>query len=517
MVTDITISLTPKEKDDSNVWRKKIVATLKDMKSLDLEISSIKIIRQSLDARSRNPFYQTIFRVYTKPHIAPSPVPVISTGKRSHSLKNIVIIGAGPAGLFAAITLVENGYTPIILEQGKKVEERKKDIVLLQRNGILNPLSNYCFGEGGAGCFSDGKLYTRSNKRGDIEKILRTFVFFGASDKILYEAHPHIGSDKLPAIIASMRKWLEQNGCIFHFNTEVIDFVVKDGLCREVITHTQTFPCDKVILATGHSSNKIYKWFYSKGYTLEQKPFALGVRVEHPQELINRLQYGQHTNLSELPPAEYRFAEQIGERGVFSFCMCPGGVLVPSMTEQQTLVLNGMSASARSSAWANSGMVATISPSDYGNIDAIAGLLYRDNLERKFFEASGKDNFQSPAQRITDFLQNRKSQTLPRSSYPLGIYESELNKLLPVAVTNALQEGFRKIDRKRKGYITNEAIITGIESRTSSPVRILRNNGTLSHPQITNLYPCGEGAGYAGGITSSAIDGVNVGRKTSTS
>ncbi len=507
MITEITISLNPKEKDDCNIWRKKIASALSIQEK---EISAIKILRQSLDARSRNPFYQTFFRVYIKPDVEPFVAPVISAGKRNDHLKNILIVGAGPAGLFSAITLVEQGYKPIILEQGKKVEERKKDIVILQRDGILNPLSNYCFGEGGAGCFSDGKLYTRSNKRGDIEKILRTFVFFGASDKILYEAHPHIGSDKLPAIIAAMRKWLEENGCVFHFNTEVIDFIVKDGSCREVITNNKIFPCDKVILATGHSSNKIYNRFYSKGYTLEQKPFALGVRVEHPQELISRLQYGQHANLSELPPAEYRFAEQIGERGVFSFCMCPGGVLVPSMTEQQSLVLNGMSASARSSVWANSGMVVTVSPADYGNKDAIAGLQYRDNLERKFYELGNTASFQSPAQRITDFLQNRKSQTLPRSSYPLGIYEGELNKLLPAVIANTLQEGFRKIDKKRKGYITSEAIITGIESRTSSPVRILRNNDTLSHPQIINLYPCGEGAGYAGGITSSAIDGVNV-------
>ncbi|MDR1974698.1 MAG: FAD-binding protein [Bacteroidales bacterium] len=512
MITEIEIKLLPDQKDDEFIWREKIAKALKISSG---KISGVKILRQSLDARSRTPFYQTLFSVYTFPDTVPeqSFEPVAGAPR----LARPIVTGTGPAGLFAAITLVENGYSPIILEQGKKVDERKKDIVLLQRDGVLNPLSNYCFGEGGAGCFSDGKLYTRSNKRGSIEKVLQTFIYFGASPSILYEAHPHIGSDKLPAIITAMRKWLESKGCEFYFDSRVVDFVIRDERCVSVVTASgQQFDCDNIILATGHSSNNIYNWFYEHGYALEAKPFALGVRVEHPQELINRLQYGSNDNL---PPAEYKFAEQVGQRGVFSFCMCPGGVLVPSMTEQETLVLNGMSASARSSRWANSGMVVTVSPADYYEGKVIDGLVFRSELEKKFFMAATPSvttssattpaAFRSPAQRITDFLQNDKSKNLPRSSYSLGLYESNLNTLLPSFVSKALQQAFKQIDKKRKGFITSDAIITGLESRTSSPVRIMRNSDTFSHPNIVNLYPCGEGAGYAGGITSSAMDGIN--------
>jgi uncharacterized FAD-dependent dehydrogenase len=578
----------------------------------------------------------------------------------SPSQRKIVIVGTGPAGLFAAFELVKNGYMPIILEQGKKVEQRKKDIVALQRDGVLNESSNYCFGEGGAGTFSDGKLYTRSNKRGSIEKVLQTFVYFGASPEILYDSHPHIGSDKLPVIIAAMRSYLTNAGCEFYFETKVVDFVVRGGRCVAVVAADgKEFYCDDVILASGHSSSDIYRWFAKRSYALEQKSFALGVRVEHPQDMISHLQYGcafvesshaiaetsrmpvnfsraaakssyalppaallhslaeplqvpspaatppafARTPRSLLPPAEYRFAEQVDGRGVFSFCMCPGGVLVPSMTQQNTLVLNGMSSSARSSRWANAGMVVTVSPSDYGSADVCAGLLFREELERKFFETGSIENscgFSSPAQRITDFVSGKRSANfpssadvyaglpfreelerkffeagsienscgfsnpdlsrgldlpynvcrrgsngvhgsgkhsacpnlslscnanhrgmnsafgngesntdLPRSSYPLGIYESDFRALLPPFIIQSLQQAFKQIDKKRKGFITEEAIVTGLESRTSSPVRILRNNDTFSHIEIVNLYPCGEGAGYAGGITSSAIDGIN--------
>ncbi|MDR0619400.1 MAG: NAD(P)/FAD-dependent oxidoreductase [Bacteroidales bacterium] len=527
MTTECSIRLFPQEKDNSEVWRKKISAELGIATN---EISDIRILRQSLDARSSKPFYQTLFKIYTKPDSAPTPTIQATTTIHPHPQK-VIIIGAGPAGLFAALELVKNGYTPIILEQGKKVEQRKKDIVALQRYGILNENSNYCFGEGGAGTFSDGKLYTRSNKRGSIEKILQTLVYFGASPTILYDAHPHIGSDKLPAIITAIRSFLINAGAEFYFETKVVDFVVRGGQCTSVITaEGREFFCDNVILATGHSSNDIYKWFAARGYALEQKPFALGVRVEHPQHIISRLQYGHACNAEySLPPAEYRFAEQVADRGVFSFCMCPGGVLVPSMTEQGTLVLNGMSASARSSQWANAGMVVTVSPSDYGSSDVLAGLLFREKLERKFFTAANINAnfitksdtasntdiaantgcFGSPAQRITDFISGRRSAGLPRSSYPLGIYEHEFNTLLPTFILQSLQQAFKQIDKKRKGFITEDAIVTGLESRTSSPVRILRNRDTFSHTEIVNLYPCGEGAGYAGGITSSAIDGIN--------
>jgi uncharacterized FAD-dependent dehydrogenase len=511
------------------------------------EISDIRILRQSLDARSLTPFYQTLFKIYTKPDSAPeftfmpavskmqsivskaqSAAPVAQSTSEIQSVipatqstppihpprKKIVIIGTGPAGLFAALELVKNGYTPIILEQGKKVEQRKKDIVTLQRYGILNENSNYCFGEGGAGTFSDGKLYTRSNKRGSIEKILQTLVHFGAPPTILYDAHPHIGSDKLPAVIMAIRLFLTNAGCEFYFETKAVDFIVRGGRCSSVITADgREFYCDNVILATGHSSNDIYKWFAAHGFALEQKPFALGVRVEHPQHIISRLQYGRAYNSASagysLPPAEYRFAEQVADRGVFSFCMCPGGVLVPSMTERGTLVLNGMSASARSSQWANAGMVVTVSPSDYGSSDVCAGLFFRENLERRFFITANTGSFKSPAQRITDFIDGRCSTDLPRSSYPLGIYEYEFRTLLPPFILQSLQQAFKQINKKRQGFITEEAIITGLESRTSSPVRILRNIDTFSHTEIVNLYPCGEGAGYAGGITSSAIDGIN--------
>jgi uncharacterized FAD-dependent dehydrogenase len=543
MITECIIKLSPKDRDTKSTWYEKISAALSI--AVD-EISDVQILRRSLDARSSAPFYQTLFKVYTKPDIAPAmsfdlavatvaATPILSNTHQPR--RKVVVIGTGPAGLFAALELVKNGYTPIVLEQGKKVEQRKKDIITLQRDGVLNENSNYCFGEGGAGTFSDGKLYTRSNKRGSIEKVLQTFVYFGASPAILYDAHPHIGSDKLPAIISSMRSFLINAGCEFHFETKIVDFIIRDRRCVSVIASDgREFYCDDVILATGHSCNDIYKWFAMHDFALEQKPFALGVRVEHPQQIISRLQYGRayETFSASLPPAEYRFAEQVAGRGVFSFCMCPGGVLVPSMTERDTLVLNGMSASARSSQWANAGMVVTVLPLDYGSTDVCAGLLFREKLERKFFDAGivAKTNgassiaanagvaantnvaantkgFSSPAQRITDFIDGKRSADLPRSSYPLGIYESELRALLPPFITQSLQQAFKQIDKKRKGFITEEAIITGLESRTSSPVRILRSNDTFSHVEIVNLYPCGEGAGYAGGITSSAIDGIN--------
>jgi len=420
-------------------------------------------------------------------------------------------VGSGPAGLFAALRLIEAGLRPIVIERGKPVEDRKNDIVSLSRTRLLNPNSNWCFGEGGAGTYSDGKLYTRSTKRGDVGAVLRTFVAHGADPDIMLDAHAHIGTDRLGGIIARMRQTIMECGGEYRFNTRMEDLVVRNG--RVIGAKDSTGVVHEglgVILATGHSARDVYQLFSRKGWQLEAKPFAIGVRVEHPQRLINEIQYHGADYSPLLPPAAYSLVTQVGNRGVFSFCMCPGGVIVPAATDEHQQVVNGMSNSHRSSAFANSGIAVTVSLADVpggASGDPLALLRFQQEVERHTFEAAANP-LDAPAQRLVDFLRRRPSSSLNRSNYMGPTSSAPLHEVLPTFVTDALIQGFKDFDRKMKGFITAEASLLAVESRTSSPVRIPRDPVTLQHPQLAALYPCGEGAGYAGGIVSSALDGI---------
>ena len=449
----------------------------------------------------------------------------------------VIIIGAGPAGMFAALKLLMSGFKPVILERGKDVHARKYDMARLSREGTVNPDSNYCFGEGGAGTFSDGKLYTRSSKRGDIREVLHQLVLFGADPSILIDAHPHIGSDKLPIVVENIRKCIVEHGGEYHFDSRVTDIVKKsDGsfdvtvtsvmsstpsvmsstpsvMSSEVETST-VYSSRKVILATGHSARDIYELFDRKGWELQCKGFALGVRVEHPQSLINKIQYhGKYQPY--MPTAEYSFVTQIEGRGVFSFCMCPGGILVPASTAPGELVLNGMSNSQRNSKWANAGVVVQIEPEDfpeYAQHGPLALLQFQKDVEKRMFDYTG--SIKAPAQRMMDFCRRIPSSGLSQTSYHPGAENAPLHELLPEHVSLRLKYAFPQIgNKKMHGYYTNDALLLGVESRTSSPVRIPRDPDTLEHVQVAGLYPCGEGAGYAGGIVSSALDGINCAMK----
>ena len=431
--------------------------------------------------------------------------------------RRCIIIGAGPAGLFAALTLLEHGIKPIIYERGKDVSERKRDIALLNRNEGLNPESNYCFGEGGAGTFSDGKLFSRSKKRGDMQRVMELFHYFGAPDTVLYEAHAHIGSDKLPGIIKNMRECILEHGGEIHFETCVTSLNE-----LRIKNYELRIP---IILAIGHSAHDTYRMLAAEGVTLETKGFAMGVRAEHPQTLINRLMYHLGTQktdrfadraqtelLNYVGNASYSLVTQVDGRGVYSFCMCPGGHIVPAGSEAGGCVVNGMSASHRNSPYANSGMVVQINPEDIPGDDPLRGLEFQEELERLAFEHGGPQA-QAPAQRMRDFVEGRASKDLPSCSYLPGLVASRLDQWLPAHIGKRLQQGFRDFDRKYPGFLTNEAVIVGVESRSSSAVRIVRDATTLQSVSTPNLYPCGEGAGYAGGITSSALDGINAALK----
>jgi hypothetical protein len=424
--------------------------------------------------------------------------------------KTALIIGAGPAGLFAALKLIEKGIRPILLERGKDVRSRRRDLALLNKEGIIDPESNYCFGEGGAGTYSDGKLYTRSTKRGDIHRILNLLVQFGAEPNILYDAHPHIGTNKLPRIIQAMRQQITDSGGTFLFGKKVVDFILQDEKIKKVITADgEDFEANAIILATGHSAKDIFHLLNHKKIAIEAKPFALGVRIEHPQDLIDGIQYGEP---DLLPPASYSLVEQVGARGVFSFCMCPGGIIAPASTAPGELVVNGWSPSRRNNPFANSGMVVGIEEKDWGpfrQYGPLAGLYFQQSVEQRAFELGG-GKFVAPAQRMADFVAQKTSSSLPPCSYHPGLHSVALKEVLPPFIYESLSKGFTAFGRKMKGYYTNEAVVVATESRTSSPVRIPRDPQTLQHPQIKNLYPCGEGAGYAGGIVSAAMDGERV-------
>ena len=482
-----------------------------------------RVVKRSVDARQRE--LRVHLTVLTddegRPIAKDAPIPLYEPPvfQDVHkAVRSAIIIGAGPAGLFAALTLLEHGIKPILYERGKEVSERKKDIASLNRNEGLNPESNYCFGEGGAGTFSDGKLFSRSKKRGNMQRVMELFHYFGAPDTVLYEAHAHIGSDKLPTIIKNMRECIIQHGGEIHFETKI------DSLSQ--LSTLNSKPITPVILAIGHSAHDTYRMLAAEGVVLETKGFAMGVRAEHPQSLINQLMYfkgrsidisgSQYTEtISYVGNASYSLVTQVNGRGVYSFCMCPGGHIVPAGSTPETCVVNGMSASHRNSPFANSGMVVQINPEDIEGNDPLKGLLYQEELERLAFQHSAISSQPSvaPAQRLRDFVEGKASKDLPKCSYLPGIVPSRLDQWLPAHIGHRLQQGFRDFERKYPGFLTNEAVIVGVESRSSSAVRIPRDPETLQSVSTPLLYPCGEGAGYAGGITSSALDGINAALK----
>ncbi|HOW09321.1 MAG TPA: FAD-dependent oxidoreductase [Bacteroidales bacterium] len=479
---------------------------------LPSDISSVRILRRSIDARKKNIIVNLQAEVFIRDE---KSTPSISPFKPADVRKNreVLIIGAGPAGLFAALRLIELGLKPVIIERGKDVSSRKRDIAKISREHLVDPDSNYCFGEGGAGTFSDGKLYTRSKKRGDNRRILELLCLHGADESILYDAHPHLGTDKLPGIIKNIRRTITDNGGVMLFETRMTGLVLENGSVKGIITNgNEKYLSPSVILSTGHSARDIYSMLHRKGILLEQKSFAMGVRVEHPQDLIDSIQYHGRPRGPFLPAASYSLVRQVDNRGVYSFCMCPGGFIVPAATSQVEIVVNGMSPSGRNSPFANSGIVVEIRPEDlseYSRFGELAGLKFQMEVERLAWEHGGRTQF-APAQRLTDFLKGKPSGSLPRLSYFPGAVSSPMHDWLPPIIGEKLQKGFAEFGKMMKGFITEEAVILGVESRTSSPVRIPRNAGTMEHVSLRGLYPCGEGSGYSGGIVSSAVDGVKV-------
>ena len=524
----ISLQLLPSEAADEAVIKRLIAKTIG--KNTDA-VSGFLIHKKSIDARSKTIWVNCTVTAFINEPFQQRPLLSFNFKDVSTAKKKVLIIGAGPAGLFAALRLVELGIKPIIWERGKEVRLRRRDLAVLNKQGIVNPDSNYCFGEGGAGTYSDGKLYTRSNKRGDIDRILNMFVHFGAEEKILYEAHPHIGTNKLPDIITAMRLQLINSGAEFLFNKKLSNFT-DDG---EKITHVSTsdgdiFEPDQVILATGHSARDIFELLHSKKILIEAKPFALGVRIEHPQSLIDSVQYHSPERSEFLPAASYSVVQQVNGRGIFSFCMCPGGIIAPAATSPGELVVNGWSPSKRNNPYANSGIVVQVEIEDalkefqnskfniqhskfnIQNSTQLSLMWFQKMVEEKCFDAGG-GNFIAPAQRMVDFSNGKLSPTLPACSYQPGLCAVQLNEVLPDFIYQSLALAFVEFGKKIKGFFTNDAIVVTTESRTSSPVRIPRNNDTLAHPQLKNLYPCGEGAGYAGGIVSAAMDGERVAKK----
>lgn len=476
------------------------------------EVCAVRIIKRSIDARQRQVFVNLFVRVYIKEEPTDLEYKVTEYGDVS-SRPRVIVVGAGPAGLFAALRLIELGLKPIVLERGKDVRERKKDLALIKSQQRVDAESNYCFGEGGAGAYSDGKLYTRSKKRGNVDKILNVFCQFGASTAILADAHPHIGTDKLPRVIENMRNQIIKSGGEVHFQTKMTELITRNGAIVEVRTaNGLTFEAEgdvlPVILATGHSARDVYRYLHSSGVELEAKGIAVGVRLEHPSQLIDQIQYHNREGRGKyLPAAEYSFVTQSKGRGVYSFCMCPGGFVIPAATDDKQLVVNGMSPSGRNGQWSNSGMVVEIHPEDVGDPnDALSVLKFQEKVEHECWEQAGRTQT-APAQRMEDFVKRRFSQSIQRTSYAPGVQSSALHQWMPKIISERLREGFMYFGKQRRGFLTNEALMIGVETRTSSPVRIPRNAESLQHVTVRGLYPCGEGAGFAGGIVSAAIDG----------
>jgi uncharacterized FAD-dependent dehydrogenase len=484
-------------------------------------VSGFNVLKQSIDARSKQTWVNISLQVFIDEPWQERQLMQFIFPDVNKAKHKVIIAGAGPCGLFAALQLIENEIKPIILERGKDVRARRRDLAILNKEGEINSESNYCFGEGGAGTYSDGKLYTRSSKRGDVNRILNLFVHFGAEENILYESHPHIGTNKLPQIITAMRKKILECGGEFLFEKKVIDLLIKNETIVDVKTADgSTYESEAIILATGHSARDIFQLLYSKKIQIEFKPFSLGVRVEHPQQIIDSIQYHCSVRGNYLPPASYSLVQQINGKGVFSFCMCPGGIIAPAATNAGEVVVNGWSPSKRNNPYANSGIVVTIDEKDVQSFKKhgpLAGMFFQQAIEQKAF-ATGGGKFVAPAQRLIDFCENKISSTLPRCSYLPGISSASLKEVLPGFIYKRLQLAFKEFGKKMvgsngKNYLTNEAVVVATESRTSSPVRIPRDPESLQHPQIFNLYPCGEGAGYAGGIVSAAMDGEKVARQ----
>jgi uncharacterized FAD-dependent dehydrogenase len=507
MQKTITLKLLPSEAADPRTVQQQLASSEGIDPSM---VSGFNLVRRSIDARAGKPQILLSAEVFiNEPYRERKRLTFDWKNVRTSSRK-VVIIGAGPAGLFAALKLIELGIQPIILERGKDVRERRRDLAMLNKEGILNEQSNYCFGEGGAGTYSDGKLYTRSSKRGDVNRILQLFHQFGAPENILFDSHPHIGTNKLPLIITEIRSHIQSCGGSIFFNQRVTDFTISHGNITTVKTgRGDSFDADAFILATGHSARDIFELLHSKKLRIEAKPFALGVRVEHPQHFVDQAQYHCATRGPYLPPASYSLVNQVDGKGVFSFCMCPGGIIAPAATNEGELVVNGWSPSKRNNPFANSGIVVSIEERDWQpfiKYGPLAAMYFQREVERKAFNAGG-GNFVAPAQRLTDFCGDKLSQSLPDCSYHPGVVPARLKEVLPSFIYTRLKTAFRAYGRKMRGYDSNEAIVLATESRTSSPVRIPRHKETMLHPQIGNLYPCGEGAGYAGGIVSAAMDG----------
>lgn len=506
MTQEIEIVLLPEENDDELLLKQKVAQSLKIALN---RIQSVQIRKRSIDARSR----QVVFRVKVMVAIDKPLTPEIFTVNYPSvtDKKPVLIVGAGPAGIFAALRCIELGLKPIVLERGKDVKQRRRDLAAINKHGLINPESNYCYGEGGAGTYSDGKLYTRSNKRGDVNYILQTFVAYGASPDILVDARPHIGTNKLPQIITALREQILTAGGEVHFDAKVTDFVIESNSLKGVVlADGNKLNAEALILATGHSARDIYELLHQKQIAIEAKAFALGVRIEHPQILVDQAQYHCDLRNPHLPPSYYSLVEQVDNRGVFSFCMCPGGIIAPCATDYNEIVVNGWSPSKRNNPFANSGTVVQINLEDVpgSESDPLRLLNFQLAIEQQAYR-SGGGNLVAPAQRMVDFVEGRVSNDLPLNSYFPGTNSVDLTEVLPEFIHQRLRKALPLFGQKMKGYYTNEAILVGVESRTSSPVRIPRDRETLQHPQIAGLYPCGEGAGYAGGIVSAAIDGMN--------
>ncbi len=503
----ITLTLSPKQAADPDTYT---AIAARRTGVAPGNVALVRILKRSVDARGHSVRVNLTLELYADGDAPAAEVPFDYPDVSGR--EEVLIVGGGPAGLFCALRLIESGYRPVILERGKEVSARRRDVAEINRNGRLDPDSNYAFGEGGAGTFSDGKLFTRSKKRGDYNKVLRTLVFHGADESILYEAHPHIGTDRLPGIMTAIRRTITACGGEVRFGSRVTGLLLRDGAAAGVACGDERMEARSVVLATGHSADDIYGMLHRQGVLLQAKPFAMGVRVEHPQALIDEIQY-HGAGREYLPAAAYTLTAQVNGRGVYSFCMCPGGVIVPAMTDPSQSVVNGMSSSGRNSRWANSGIVVEVRLADFEHLreawGELAGLKFRHDFERAARCAGGRAQV-APAQRLTDFVAGRRSADLPRTSYVPGTVPSQFGEWMPGFLYDALRGGFSVFGRRMHGFLTGEAQVLGVESRTSSPVRIPRDPATLMHPAVRGLYPAAEGAGYAGGIVSAALDGERI-------
>ena len=511
MIQETNIRIPPKYIEDKQEIKKSLAQQLKVPVQ---KIIDFKILKKSIDARSKKIVFQLRIQVGIQEKI-PTTLTQYSVKKDVSKSPSVIIVGAGPAGLFAALELIELGLKPIILERGKNVRERRRDLAAINKKHLVNPDSNYCFGEGGAGTYSDGKLYTRSDKRGNVKKVLSIFIEHGADETIGVDAHPHIGTNKLPKIITSIRDFIIECGGEIHFNTRVENFKINKNKIVGVQTNKDDFNARELILATGHSARDIFKKLDKLGIAVENKPFALGVRIEHPQSLIDSIQYKCDERGDFLPPAAYNLVSQTKFKPAYSFCMCPGGIIAPCATSPGEVVTNGWSPSKRNNPYANSGIVVTVDEKDfqpYAKYGSLAAMRFQASIEKKAWIIGGRSQV-APAQKMADFVSGKISSSLPKTSYQPGIISADLTEVFPSVIVKSLQEAFLNFGKKMNGYFTNEAVLHATESRTSSPVKIPRDKTSLEHIQIKGLYPCGEGAGYAGGIMSAAIDGQKCAQK----